>query len=228
MGTSDSGRELERRNVGTSGFPRITPASRGPRAQMLREGCRLRPDSGFYDAVDAGLTLARGEVIGLLNADDFLTGMNTCFPMLCGAFSNVGTRWRLRRFALCEASPGDARPATAQGPGAPVRARPGGFSERLDAAASYAFPSKRDYTTKAGKLQNGFWLGGRLYQVVYGGIDTFLGRPLGSPMLPDILVCMEVGGISNRSLNHRRKTQTEWIARHGGRTGSPRDLSNCC
>ncbi len=33
-----------------------------------------KSDSGFYDALNTGLTMARGDVIGLLNADDFLAG----------------------------------------------------------------------------------------------------------------------------------------------------------
>ena len=49
-----------------------------------------KADSGFYDAVNTGLTLARGEVIGLLNADDFLADEHVLSNVM-GAFSNVGT-----------------------------------------------------------------------------------------------------------------------------------------
>ena len=42
--------------------------------------------------------------------------------------------------------------------------------------------------------------------------------------VPEILVCMKVGGMSNRSL-HTAGWRTEWTAGHGRKTIFPRDFS---
>ena len=41
-------------------------------AQIISE-----PDDGIYDAMNKGIGLATGEIVGILNADDFYTGEDT-------------------------------------------------------------------------------------------------------------------------------------------------------
>ena len=47
-----------------------------------------RPDNGLYDALNTGLTMARGDVIGFLNADDFLAGKDV-LSRTAESFSNT-------------------------------------------------------------------------------------------------------------------------------------------
>ena len=49
-----------------------------------------KPDRGLYDAVNDGLAKARGDLIGLLNADDFLAGDDVLSRIL-DLFSRVAT-----------------------------------------------------------------------------------------------------------------------------------------
>ena len=49
------------------------------------------PDQGMYDAINKGIRMARGEVIGNLNADDVLSG-DDVVEKVAGAFTNAGTR----------------------------------------------------------------------------------------------------------------------------------------
>ncbi|HZJ14581.1 MAG TPA: glycosyltransferase family 2 protein, partial [Chthoniobacteraceae bacterium] len=53
---------------------------RHPHLRVLSE-----PDRGLYDASNKGLRLARGEIIGILNSDDFYVG--EVFSAVAGAFS---------------------------------------------------------------------------------------------------------------------------------------------
>jgi glycosyltransferase len=49
-----------------------------------------KPDNGLYDALNSGLTMAGGDVIGLLNADDFLAGEDV-ISRITDLFSNTET-----------------------------------------------------------------------------------------------------------------------------------------
>jgi glycosyltransferase involved in cell wall biosynthesis len=57
---------------------------------ILREYPHLRvisePDNGMYDAINKGILMARGEIIGLLNTDDLYAP--DCFDRVVNAFGN--------------------------------------------------------------------------------------------------------------------------------------------
>ncbi len=45
------------------------------------------PDEGLYDAMNKGIQMTTGDVVGILNSDDFLTG-NTVIEKIAGFFNN--------------------------------------------------------------------------------------------------------------------------------------------
>ena len=41
------------------------------------------PDKGIYDAMNKGLNLASGDIVGILNADDFYINNRICLNDCC-------------------------------------------------------------------------------------------------------------------------------------------------
>jgi len=48
------------------------------------------PDNGIYDAMNKGISLATGDIIGMLNADDFYAGENI-LSQIASVFTQTGT-----------------------------------------------------------------------------------------------------------------------------------------
>jgi glycosyltransferase involved in cell wall biosynthesis len=163
-------------------------------APHVERSIRSEPDRGFYDAVNSGLSLARSDVIGILNADDFLAGKLIAWKILSvlemspvhgvyGDLLYVRRRngiWRQHRYWRAGRSELDRLRAGWMPPHPTIYLRKsvykelGGFRTDFASAADYEF------------------------------ILRLTTRPhITLHYLPEILVCMEVGGISNRSLRHR-------------------------
>ena len=68
------------------------PTNHTARASALRPSVErsvlTKPDNGLYDALNTGLTMAKGDVIGFLNADDFLAGKDV-ISRTAESFSNT-------------------------------------------------------------------------------------------------------------------------------------------
>jgi glycosyltransferase involved in cell wall biosynthesis len=163
-------------------------------ARQVERSIRSERDAGFYDAINSGLSLAQGDVIGILNADDFLAGKLIAWKILSvfemspvhgvyGDLLYVRRRsgiWRQHRYWRAGRSGGNRLRAGWMPPHPTIYLRKsvynelGGFRTDFASAADYEFIlrlMKRPYVTLH--------------------------------YLPEILVCMEVGGISNRSFRHR-------------------------
>ena len=166
------------------------------------------PDRGIYDAMNKGLRLATGDVVGLINSDDFLAGP-VVLAVVAAAFADPAV----------DAVYGDLCYVARNEPSRIVRYwrssafRPGLF------ARGWAPPHPTLYVRRA------------LYER-FGGFD--LAYPLAADLelmarffeidrlrtrhLPEVLVHMRTGGATNRSLgNIVRQNREIWRAlrKHG-------------
>ena len=150
------------------------------------------PDSGIYDALNKGLALSTGDIIGFLNADDYYAHsgvlsqiaeifMDNAVSGVYGDLLYVGQsntnkiirRWNTKEFSKARLKSGWMPPH----PTLYIRRfwfdRIGGFDTRYEISADYLF------------------------------ILKLFGSPgFSASYIPDVLVKMRVGGVSNRSLKN--------------------------
>ncbi len=155
-----------------------------------------RPDGGFYEALNAGILKAQGDIVGILNADDFYFGKHVLARVarafedrsIFGVYGDlvyVGSadnrnRFRVRRYWKAGSF---SRPAFRSGwmPPHPtvfvrreVYAQSGGFNTDFGSAADYEWMLRAIYKARWQMLP-----------------------------IPAVLVAMREGGMSNRSFKAR-------------------------
>jgi glycosyltransferase len=162
---------------------------------VRREGLHVsivvsEPDQGIYDAMNKGMRLASGEFLGFLNADDMLAsanvvqkiaeaGIDPVVGYVYGdlvyvrkdATTEVTRHWRAGTFTTGKLKFGWMPPHPTFYVRRSVAQRVGGFDVNFRVAADYDFMLR--------------CLRGQSHQAAY---------------LPDVLVRMRTGGVSNRSL----------------------------
>lgn len=166
----------------------------GRRATLLSE-----PDKGLYDAMNKGLKLAQGDIIGILNSDDFY------------AHEHVVSRIvRLMDAEGADVAYGDLCYVAAGDPGRVVRYwrsgayRPGKFLYGWMPPHPTFFVRRQVY-----EQLGGFDLALR-FAADYELMLRFLHRHrLKAAYLPEVLVHMRTGGVSNSSLRHRLRANRE-------------------
>ena len=163
-------------------------------APHVERSIRSERDGGFYDAINSGLSLAHGDVIGILNADDFLAGKLVAWKIL----------------AVLEMSPvhgvyGDLLYARRRnGIWSQHRYWRAGRSGRDRLRAGWMPPHPTMYLRKSVYQELGGFRTDFASAADYEFILRLMKpRHITLHYLPEILVCMEVGGISNRSFRHR-------------------------
>lgn len=174
---------------------KILQSHRAPIATLVSE-----PDHGIYDALNKGVSMATGDVIGLLHADD-LYASDQVLATVAAAFENPNVQavygdlqyvsradlsrviryWRAGDFSKVKLSCGWMPPHPALFLRREVYQRFGLFNTRYRIAADYDFMLR-----VLSKLTSD--------QVVY---------------LPEVLVKMRVGGASNRSIRNIMLKSTE-------------------
>lgn len=167
-------------------------------------------DSGIYDALNKGVRMATGDVIGFLHADDVLAFPGAINRVAC-AFRNSGA----------EAVYGDLQyvRATADGSFSVVRNWKGGIYYRRKLAWGWMPPHptlylKREIYERT-KLDNGEYFDTAFncaadYDFMLRIFSKYRVEPA---YLKAVLVKMLVGGTSNRSLKHIvQKSQEDWLA----------------
>jgi len=167
------------------------------------------PDSGIYDALNKGVRMARGDVVGFLHADDLLAAPDALArvaaafedPAVDGVYGDllyvrrndserVLRHWRAGRFSHGKLAWGWLPPHPALFLRRQVYERFGLFDTTYRIAADYDF----------------------MLRVLNGGIRV--------EYLPGVLVKMRVGGMSNRSLaNILRKSAEDYRALTTHRVG---------
>jgi len=178
---------------------RISPTSR-----ILSE-----PDKGIYDAMNKGIDLATGEVVGILNADDFYASTHV-LEKVARAFEDpaVMTCYGDLEYILpsAERSGGKAEPSTSQ----PVSGfsvyrywKSGAFSpEKFYWGWMPPHPTffvRRSIYEKFGKFRPDLGTAAD-YELM---LRFLLKERISSVYIPDVLVRMRAGGASNRSLLSR-------------------------
>ena len=164
------------------------------------------PDHGIYDALNKGLRLAKGEVVGFLHADDRYAD-DRVLSRIATALADPGV----------DACYGDLRYVRQDDPGCVVRYWRAGDYRRQRLAWGWMPPHPTFYARRA------------VYQRL-GGFDTryriaadydcllrFLGAGrISCTYIPEVLVHMRVGGANNRSLrNLLQKSREDYqILRH--------------
>lgn len=168
------------------------------------------PDHGIYDALNKGVSLASGEIVGFLHADDVYAGPHV-LARVAAAFSDpavsavygdleyvaqddpsrVIRHWRSGQFSPAKLRRGWMPPHPTLFLRRSLYERFGAFDLRYRIAADYDFMLRV--------------LGGMDGEVVY---------------LPEVLVRMRVGGASNRSLKQiLRKSREDYLALRRNRMG---------
>jgi glycosyltransferase len=161
------------------------------------------PDRGIYDALNKGLRLAGGEVVGFLHSDDLYADTEV-LRRVAGAFSDVEVG----------AVYGDLLYVRKEAPDQVVRTwRAGQFTPAL-LARGWMPPHPTFYARRSVYEE----LGGfdTRYRIAadYDCMLRFLGRGgIRMGYIPEVLVKMRVGGASNRSLaNILRKSAEDYRA----------------
>ncbi|HPE71615.1 MAG TPA: glycosyltransferase family 2 protein [Candidatus Competibacter sp.] len=168
------------------------------------------PDQGIYDALNKGLGLASGEVVGFLHADDRYADERV-----------------LSRVAAALADPavdacyGDLLYVRRDDPGRVVRCWRAGPYQPRRLAWGWMPPHPTFYTRRAIYQRLGGFDPGYRIAADYDCLLRFLGAgQIACAYIPEVLVHMRLGGASNRSLrNLLQKSREDYRALRQNRIG---------
>jgi len=156
-------------------------------------------DNGLYDAMNKGIRVATGEIIGILNSDDFYTDHKVIDDVVaqfqrpgCDAVyadlnyidnsqsEKIVRKWRSGRYKPAKFNYGWMPPHPTVFVKKEVYDKYGAFNTELNSAADYELILRFLYKNK-----------------------------IRAHYVPRVLVNMRAGGLSNRSINHRLKAHME-------------------
>lgn len=181
----------------------------------LIDVCVSEPDGGIYDALNKGIRLASGDVIGFLHSDDVYAGTGTlqkiahvfADPAVCAVYGDleyvdkedltkVVRHWKSSRFDADDLRKGWMPPHP-------------------------TLYIRREWYEKIG----GFDLKYRISADYFSVLKLFTMPDFLSIYIPEVLVKMRVGGVSNRSLrNLIIKSREDLDALHRSGVGGAKAL----
>lgn len=171
--------------------------SRGSRVSVFV----TEPDAGIYDAMNKGLALANGEAIGFLNSDDFFATPD--------AVSSIA---RTLATPTVDVVHGNLVYVRRDDPLSVLRYwkasqfSPGAFS-RAWCPAHPTFYAKRDVLAKTGRFNTSLRVASDL-DLMFRILEIQRAR---SVVIPEVLVKMRAGGVSNSSVAGVFRQNTEVI-----------------
>lgn len=182
----------------TDGTLQVLEAQRGRLAVLVSE-----PDRGIYDALNKGLALATGDVVGLMHSDDFYADERV-----------------LERVALAFADPavdgvyGDLDYVAKVDPSRIIRRWRSGSYVREKLARGWMPPHPTLYLRRSVIEQWGGFDTSFRIAADYDAMLRYLARGnIRLAYIPEVLVKMRVGGESNRSLSRiLRKSREDYVA----------------
>ncbi|WP_372846865.1 glycosyltransferase family 2 protein [Pontiella sp.] len=218
---SEAGIADAQRSLAEQDFPRdqiewvvVDGASTDQTVERIRSGAFQpdtlisEPDNGIYDALNKGVRMATGDVVGFLHADDFLAGPGVLSRVSC-ALENSGA----------EAVYGDLDYVRERGDGefTVVRHWKSGIYYRRKLKWGWMPPHptlyvKRDVYERVQMPNGDYFDTSYTCAADYDFMLRLLsGLDVEPAYLPAVLVKMRIGGISNRSLKHIvQKSREDW------------------
>ena len=176
----------------------------GTHEVIAREGQHVarvlsEPDHGIYDAMNKGVRIATGDIVGFLNADD-----HYAFP---GVLARVAQAMDAREL---DATLGDVGFFRTERPGDVVRRyRSGKFKPSLLGwgwmPAHPAAFFRRQLFAEIGGFKIDYRIAGDYEWIA----RAFSRRPLRYEHIPEILVLMQAGGVSNSGLRSTLRLNRE-------------------
>lgn len=169
------------------------------------------PDGGIYDAMNKGLALARGEFVGYLNADDVLAHPDCVSRMVAAMASGA------------DACYGDVVYVSNERPDRVVRYWRSGPYRRGQCATGWAPPHPTLYVRRSvfNRL-GGFDASMRVAADFEFALRVLDVHGTSVSYVPDVLVRMRTGGVSNRNLRgilRGHKELASALQRHGFPSG---------
>ena len=126
--------EGQRSEVRGQRFHKPVTSHQSPVTVVLSE-----PDRGIYDAMNKGIALATGDVVGILNADDWYAD-DRVLASVAAVFEEPAVACCYGDLVYVKAGTGDQGPGTGKGWESAVIGETSGYESRVTAATSHQSP----------------------------------------------------------------------------------------
>lgn len=157
------------------------------------------PDKGIYDAMNKGLKLATGEVIGIIGSDDFYPN-NHVLSHIMQAFAEFGT----------DSVYGDKQYVDFHDKNKIVRYWQTGEYHKDNWLNGWMIPHLAFYLKKSVYDKNGYYLTDFKCSGDYELMLRMLYKyQISTHYLPELVITMRTGGTSNASFKHRIRANKE-------------------
>jgi len=149
------------------------------------------PDKGLYDALNKGLLMAGGDIVGFLHSDDFFAN-DQVIEKVVAFFNRYG----------CDSIFGDIQYVDQKHISQILTNRKAGKCSRLKFSFGWSPPHPTFYVKRALYLKYGLFDSSFKIAADYDSMLRFLLTfKISACYIPEVMVKMRVGGVSNRTMN---------------------------